>query len=144
MQVVVLPRGHVRKVGLNMIVKSAVLILLAAVMLFLAPQAFAQTVATPGLTVTCVDWVPSLVCTFVPSNIPSGTPYTVSGTSDGVTATYTGVFLSDANSPLSIYGAPNTAVPVSYFGMHYLNLNDPYPPFTIGIWRIWSNGVTWP
>jgi hypothetical protein len=125
-------------------VKSAVLIMLAAVMLFFVPQAFAQIVATPGLTVACVDQVPSLVCTFVPSNIPSGTPYTVTGTSDGVTATNTGVLLSVANIPLSEYGGPGAAVPESYFGMHYLNLNDPYPPFTIGIWRIWSNRVTWP
>ena len=112
-------------------------------MLFLAPQAFAQTVAIPGLTVACVDLVASIVCTFVPSNIPSGTPYTVTGTSYGVTATFSGVLLSVANIPLSIYSGPGAAVPVSYFGMHYLNLNNPYPPFTIGTWRIWSNNINW-
>ena len=124
--------------------KSAVLIVLAAMMFLLAPPAFAQTPATPELTVTCVDQVSSLVCTFSPANIPSGTPYTVSGTSNGVTATYSGVIQSSANVPLAVYEAPDTAVPLSYFGMHYLDLGNPYPPFAIGTWRIWSNGVAWP
>jgi hypothetical protein len=55
-----------------------------------ASAAVTITVPPPALTVSCVNEAPSRVCTFTPSNIASGTAITVTGSSDGVSATNTG------------------------------------------------------